>query len=383
MVILLIGGVICLFSVGLILKSYKGDKKIIFPVLILLTWAIRYTLYYISDVAEDNFFIFYPAILAQNLLLLDGVFLYWYVKDVTFHSFRWSREFWHLIPFSLFSLISLNMLLFIPSELLYAVTEEELQLAEKGVEQVQVSGFLLLLGIEVFNIAYGVSSLFRVNRFQELLKNNLSSFNRFNIRWLRNIVISWLVLFTVPSIIYLTTSSAEFSNPFLDSSIYALRIVLAILFSYQFVTRELIQKEQAALLPLESGAPVNESIDSAEELTQGSESKEKTLYSSLVAFMKTNKVYEKPDISLNGLSAEFGEPAYRVSKIINDFSGGSYHDFINNFRIEAVKKDLKNSSEQIIQIAYKNGFNSKSTFNDVFKKQVGLTPTAYRRMNQP
>ncbi|MGD1846895.1 MAG: helix-turn-helix transcriptional regulator [Salibacteraceae bacterium] len=269
------------------------------------------------------------------------------------------------------------MVLLLSPEVLVETIERQLELPIAERNASPETQAILYAVIDLFNISYGIAALLRIKRFQKLLKNKLSTFSRSNIRWLQNIVISWLVLFTVPSIIVVFILQEGAHNASFELVVDALRIGLAVLFSYQFVTKELITSEQAsslnyhvspATLPEGSNAP-----------TQYSANKEEAMYQQLVAHTLAQKLYEQTDITLNALANDFGEPPYRVSKLINDYSGGNYHDFINNFRIEAVKKDLLETSEQIIQIAYKNGFNSKSTFNQVFKMQVGVSPSLFRR----
>ena len=55
-------------------------------------------------------------------------------------------------------------------------------------------------------------------------------------------------------------------------------------------------------------------------------------------------------------------------------------DFVNGYRVDEVKsrlKDPKNSQYTILSIAYDSGFNSKSSFNIIFKKFTGLTPSQF------
>jgi len=96
-------------------------------------------------------------------------------------------------------------------------------------------------------------------------------------------------------------------------------------------------------------------------------------------FMEEKKPYLEVDLSLDKLAKLTNLKPNELSYIINNCTAGNFHDFVNIYRIESVKRELKQSNEQIILIAYSNGFNSKSTFNSVFKKNTGMTPSQYRK----
>jgi AraC-like DNA-binding protein len=69
-----------------------------------------------------------------------------------------------------------------------------------------------------------------------------------------------------------------------------------------------------------------------------------------------------------------------LSAAINQAYGKNFNDFVNTYRVEAVKKMLNDESVQhlsLLGIAYECGFNSKSTFNRAFKKATGVAPSAY------
>jgi AraC-like DNA-binding protein len=62
----------------------------------------------------------------------------------------------------------------------------------------------------------------------------------------------------------------------------------------------------------------------------------------------------------------------------------SFYDYVNERRIEEVKRkinDPKYSHLKLVEVAYECGFNSKATFNRVFKKIEGHSPTDYKKMN--
>ena len=71
-----------------------------------------------------------------------------------------------------------------------------------------------------------------------------------------------------------------------------------------------------------------------------------------------------------------------LSQIINQKEGKNFFDFINHYRVEDVKEKLNDdaySHFSILGVALEAGFKSKSTFNAVFKKMTGMTPSQFKR----
>lgn len=93
-------------------------------------------------------------------------------------------------------------------------------------------------------------------------------------------------------------------------------------------------------------------------------------------------IYQRPKLSLDELARELRVPSYVVSQVLNHGMGTSFFELLNSYRISAVKKDLENpelKERTIIDIAYMQGFSSKSSFNSSFKRLTGETPSSYRK----
>jgi len=98
----------------------------------------------------------------------------------------------------------------------------------------------------------------------------------------------------------------------------------------------------------------------------------------MVLRMETDKIYRNPELTLQSFSDKVNIPSYLVSKIINTKTGLNFYNFVNRYRIEEVKQELKKStSPKIMQIAFAAGFNTKSSFYNYFKKDTGLSPKDY------
>ncbi|MCL6265763.1 helix-turn-helix domain-containing protein [Flagellimonas myxillae] len=100
--------------------------------------------------------------------------------------------------------------------------------------------------------------------------------------------------------------------------------------------------------------------------------------------MLSQKLYLNPNCTMAQVASAAKLPPYLVSYVVNQVLGQSFPDFLNTFRIEAVKQYLINPEYQntkIASIAYDCGFNTLSSFNAAFKKNTGTTPTGFQKAN--
>lgn len=98
--------------------------------------------------------------------------------------------------------------------------------------------------------------------------------------------------------------------------------------------------------------------------------------------LETLKLYHDSNLRLEKLAHYVGVPGYLLSQVINNGMNTTFNDLINKYRIADVQRKLRDERYQdqnIVDIAYETGFNSKSTFYTTFKKISGQTPAEYRR----
>jgi AraC-like DNA-binding protein len=93
------------------------------------------------------------------------------------------------------------------------------------------------------------------------------------------------------------------------------------------------------------------------------------------------KPHLHPNLTLEQLSRKLDAPSREVSRAINQGFGCNFFEFVSRYRIDEAKSRLADAANQenILQIMYESGFNSKSVFNTAFKKETGFTPSEYRR----
>ena len=75
-------------------------------------------------------------------------------------------------------------------------------------------------------------------------------------------------------------------------------------------------------------------------------------------------------------------PSYLSREFSKYFDDLSFGDYIRKLRIEKATTLLSGSQYSLAEIAYITGFSDQSHFNRIFKKNIGITPSQYRRKNQ-
>ena len=102
-------------------------------------------------------------------------------------------------------------------------------------------------------------------------------------------------------------------------------------------------------------------------------------------YLRTSEVYVNPKLSLRDVSQATGITYNNISKAINATMNKNFFDLVNGFRIEKSKALLISKKEKgltLETIAEMCGFNSRITFNNAFKKVIGVTTTEWLRLNR-
>jgi len=99
-------------------------------------------------------------------------------------------------------------------------------------------------------------------------------------------------------------------------------------------------------------------------------------------YMESEKPYLDPELTIKDVAERLKISRHHITQVINEQLHKNFFMWINDYRVREVKQrllDEKYAHLTIVAIAYDCGFNSKSTFNSIFKKETGKTPSEYRR----
>ncbi|NQZ79054.1 MAG: AraC family transcriptional regulator [Ekhidna sp.] len=91
-------------------------------------------------------------------------------------------------------------------------------------------------------------------------------------------------------------------------------------------------------------------------------------------------IYLSVGMSVNLLAGQIEVPAYQITKAVKVLYGKTFPEALSFFRVENFKARIAKQEHQNLTIEYlaeSSGFKTTSSFYNAFKKETGLTPTAY------
>jgi AraC-like DNA-binding protein len=116
-----------------------------------------------------------------------------------------------------------------------------------------------------------------------------------------------------------------------------------------------------------------------------SEQEKSAIHQKILAEMEEERYFARNLASLKDLAHSIRESPHHVSQVINEVLGKSFFELLAWYRVEEAKKIIAQDRDgklTVEDIAEQVGYNSKSSFNTVFKKQTGLTPSEFRRTSR-
>lgn len=93
------------------------------------------------------------------------------------------------------------------------------------------------------------------------------------------------------------------------------------------------------------------------------------------------ELYKDPELTLKRLARRTGVPDRDLSKAVNQITGISFSQFVNQIRLEKAAYLLRVTVDPVPKIQEKSGFLTRSNFYREFQKQYGMPPGAYRNQS--
>lgn len=302
----------------------------------------------------------------RTFSLLLPPLAYFYLKSQFNGDFRFKkRDFLHAIPFLLDA--GYHLIVFAQGQAFVKYWEEN------------VHGPLYLDFIELgarfasqILYFYWAYQLFR--NYRQWVPSQYSDTESISFDWFRNFLLAFLAsnLFGWGMTLLNLWLQLDFWHDWWDELFNAGLIYYLAIAGYAQV-----QPRKLQFSTLEE--PANAAVSKLEKLSEADLFR---LENQLERMMVEEKAFLEPELSLSDLAQRLGTNASILSAVVNATFGKNFNDFVNEYRVEAVKKMLKDpavSHYSLLGIGLECGFNSKSTFNRVFKKIVGVAPGDFAR----
>lgn len=378
--------VIIAFSINLlVLRSFERQVYLPLAIFLLAIGVIisRPTLAVFFPQLQPAFLIFsLPAI------LLIAPCFWLYVEGLTFEkAWRFTRKSkYHFIAFAIGAFVALSSIL-LPAEIRHALlvegNEDILQrtpiVLRYFIYGLLITTFALVLGWVIQSGFYFYKIIRRLSSYRQHLKDLFSSTESKEIRWL-----SWL-LFAVGTVWAATAINIVLDNLFLSIQWDALlsnSIVFVMIWSISIWGlrqkpgfEELYDNNKDSKKEIvEHDIPQAKYQRSALDEQQASQ-----IAGKIEQAMREDELYLNASLSLQKLAKHiFTSPNY-ISQTLNETLGMNFFDYVNKYRVEAAQQHLESTSNTVLDIAMKVGFNAKSSFYTAFKKETQQTPSQYRK----
>ena len=398
-IILFFGAAQGVFLASLLLGRH-GNKK---ANRILAILVVFYSIFIINSILFKNQMLFrHPQIVIalDGLPFLFGPLHFLYAKYLIASNKKFSAKEWlHFIPFIIYKVYN------IPA---YFVSEQELITYIKGWEITGRPFFLDFSGwvICVQGLTYMVLTIILIKKYNIRLKEVYSTIDKINLNWLRNIT---YMTFFIWIVVFVENMLIQAGREILGGKLDIISLLTAI-FIYIMGYLGLSKSEIFSQLLVPDGNnflsgreyPVTGNEDTVNKSTRRemineeialsdspkyeksglSLEKARTYLNRLLYLMEQEKPFQKSELTLQQLSDKLSISTHNLSQVINTQLKQNFFDFVNQYRVEEVKRALGSPEKQhlkILSIALDAGFNSKTSFNTIFKKFTDQTPSEYRK----
>ncbi|WP_298426246.1 AraC family transcriptional regulator [uncultured Kordia sp.] len=296
-----------------------------------------------------------------NYSLALGPLLYLYVKKITNFSYRLSKkDALHFLP------------LIIELALHFMISREAFTNKTIGIESnmylqwMPIVQFIAIVSI----VTYCVYALKEIRTYHTWLNKNYSNNDAYSLRWLYRLIIIFAMLWLLWTP-YTIIDYVLFDFQLGIADYYPIYVLLSIITIW--ISAEAFLRPEIILLETNKKNSVEKEKPSEEILKKASWLKEQ---------MVINRFYLNSELTLKSLAENLDMHPNILSKVINEGLNKNFSDFINEYRVNAIIEKMHSNNHDhitLLGLSFECGFNSKTTFNRVFKNIKGVTPLHYKK----
>ena len=351
-----------IFAAVFYLFLLLGKKKKSLSDRILIVWMILFSVHLVLPLmmARGNrFFIEEVDGKDVGLYTLHLTFMFYYTLSLTKRNFKLKTK---------------HILYLIPTFLVYVI--------QNIINQISISsenGLLLrLISVVILNLVF--CAFFSIKSFQLLRKhkhritNSFSYTEKIDLKWLQNLVIASIILTSLLFFEFLAIIFGKMDEHWLNNFYFSSMSIFVVFLGYGGY-RQIEIVIQQKNNPYRKAKKKNVKQASKPSLDNNSQ------IQLLTEYMNREKPHLDPELNIGILANQLKIHSHLLSKLINTQFGQNFFEFVNSYRVEEFKKlvaNPKNKHFSILGLALDAGFNSKASFNRIFKNSTGLTPSEFR-----
>ncbi len=221
-------------------------------------------------------------------------------------------------------------------------------------------------------------SLKIINNHEIWVLKNFSNLKEITLKWLRKLIVYYRLLWIVwvPFVIvFLLFFRFQLLHFIIVLILYFLMLVLTYLTFW--IGLEALGRGNFIFINENRGKSKNKNF------TNLTEKNIQDYVEKIMQLMIVEKIYLNENLNLTEFAWYLKADPNLISFILNNHLNNNFYDFVNRYRIEEVKNKLNDPACQhltLLGIALDSGFNSKTTFNRVFKQVTGITPREFQKM---
>ncbi len=299
---------------------------------------------------------------------LQGPFLLWYVRSLVYQDIRLKgSDIAYILPYLLYLMHQLLVYHSLPTSVKEMLHEQYDLLKES------YTVLYVVFARESLRFYFGVIAALELRRYFIGQREKLNTVHEESLTWLKVMVCGLLILWGL-------------------SVFVAVGLVLNIVDKFNipigkiglFVNYNTCFLFGAILVVICKGSMAAETVEKVPSIKpRKNKASGNTEYIvQLEEVMRDKKPFLDPTLTPGSLAGQLGVSVRVLSAMINQQYHCNFFMYINRFRIEEAKRLLihtEDSTKSVLDIMYQVGFNSKATFNAMFKKLEGMTPREYRK----
>lgn len=233
--------------------------------------------------------------------------------------------------------------------------------------------------IAISGALYVILSMAALRDYEKALPGYFANLEGVDLSWIKRLAqfigLLFLIIFLL---ITLGSTFKLFDKHYVFRWVSFTLTIFTVYYGYRYLKQVELFLRQKAAPPM---VPNNKYAKSSL-----SDSEMQRIELAILQAVKEEQLYLDEHLTLVRLADQIGESSQKVSETLNRQMDTSFYNLVNQFRVEQAKLlllDPKSAHLSVEGIAYECGFKSRSTFFKFFKKEVGMTPTAYKQNTSP